>query len=409
VLGVEVWAEIRRRHFVDGVGVRPLSREFGLDRKTIRRALAASEPPRYVRRVRRGSKLDPFKAEIARLLRDDASLPAERVFELLREQGYEGGRTTLGDHLREVRPVISPPRTFQRTSYRPGEVAQFDLWQPSRPIRVGYGQERVGFVVVAALGYSRVSAGALVFSKETPEVLWGIGRCLERLGGVPGRLVWDREAAVHAGGGRPVGAFAALCGAFGTGWQFCRPRDPQAKGVVERLQGFCETSFEPARRFANAQDFQLQLDEWFERRANVRQHRALRCRPVDRLAEERERLRPLPAPLPDTDRRLVLRVPPDPYLRFDSCDYSLDPRLAGRRVEVRISQRELVGVVLGSGEVACRHVRSYARHRTITDPAHQAALEALRDQRHGGRVGAARDEATVERRPLSRYDALIPA
>lgn len=34
---------------------------------------------------------------------------------------------------------------------------------------------------------------------------------------------------------------------------------------------------------------------------------------------------PLPEQAPDTDRRWVLRVPPDPYVRFDSCDYSLDP------------------------------------------------------------------------------------
>ena len=47
---------------------------------------------------------------------------------------------------------------------------------------------------------------------------------------------------------------------------------------------------------------------------------------------------PLPASPPDTDRRWVLRVPPDPYLRFDTYDYSLDPRLVGRRVEARVDQ-----------------------------------------------------------------------
>lgn len=46
-----------------------------------------------------------------------------------------------------------------------------------------------------------------------------------------------------------------------------------------------------------------------------------------------------PAP-PDTDRRWVLRVAPDPYVRFDTCDYSLDPDFVGRRIEIRISDRE---------------------------------------------------------------------
>jgi hypothetical protein len=57
--------------------------------------------------------------------------------------------------------------------------------------------------------------------------------------------------------------------------------------VVERLQGYLETNFEPGRCFANHLDFQLQLDAWFEK-ANARAHRGLRARPVDRLVEEHE-------------------------------------------------------------------------------------------------------------------------
>ena len=64
---------------------------------------------------------------------------------------------------------------------------------------------------------------------------------------------------------------------------------------------------------------------------------------------------PLPARPPDTDRRWVLRVPPDPHLRFDTCDYSLDPGLVGRRVEVRVTEREVLAVALDTGELACRH------------------------------------------------------
>ena len=87
---------------------------------------------------------------------------------------------------------------------------------------------------------------------------------------------------------------------------------------------------------------------------------------------------PLPAQAPDVDRRWVTRVPPDPHLRFDTNDYSLDPGLVGRRVEVRVSQREVLAVALDTGELACRHQRSFARHRTITDLAHARALRAGR-------------------------------
>jgi len=400
VLDVEGWAELRREHFVRGVSIKELARRTGLSRNTVRAALRASAPPKY-RRPAAPSKLDPFKDEIHRLLRADPRMPGQRIRELIGAQGFDGGKTIVDDYVREVRALFDPPRTFQRTIYRPGEICQFDLWEPEAEIPVGHGQTRRGWVVVACLGYSRAGAGALIFSKETPEVLFGIARCLWSLGALPQTLVWDRQSGLHAGGGRPTVDFAAFCGQLKVGWHFCDAGDPQAKGAVERLQAFIETSFEPGRRFANELDFQLQLDTWFAERANPRMHKTLRCRPSDRLAEERQLMASLPATPPDVDRRWVLRVPPDPYLRFDSCDYSLDPGLVGRRVEARITADEVLAVALDSGELACRHPRSFARHRTITALEHARTLKTQRVERRG------RGEPVVEVRSLAAYDQLI--
>ena len=393
---VEQWAEIRRMHFVCGLSIKEIVRRTGRDRNTVRRALRANEPPRYRRRPA-ASKLDPFKDEIHRLLKDDPKLPGQRVRELIEPLGYRGSKTILDDYLREVRSLFCPPpRTFQRTAYRPGEVCQFDLWEPSARIAVGPFERRRGWVVVACLGYSRAGAGALIFSKETPDLLWAISRCLWSLGALPETMVWDRQAGIHGQGGRPTTEFAALCGQLKVGWRFCEPADPQAKGVVERLQGFLETNFERGRSFANERDYQLQLDAWFDQ-ANARTHKTLRCRPIDRLICEREQMRPLPA-FPDLDRRWVTRVPTDPYLRFDTNDYSIDPTFAGRRVEVRVSQTELTAVCLDSGELAARHSRSFARHRTITAIEHARTLKQRRGKQN---------EPVVEQRPLAAYDALI--
>jgi transposase len=398
VVGVEQWAEVRRLHFVRGLSIWEIHRRTGLHRETIRRALLSEEPPVY-RRAGAGSKLDPFKEEIHGLLRAEPRLPGQRIRELIEPLGFVGGKTIVDDYLREVRPLFLPPRrTFQRTVYRPGELCQFDVWQPRAEIPVGHGQTRRGWVVVACLGYSRAGAGALVFTKQTPDLLAAIARCLWSLGALPQMLVWDRQVGLHARDGRPTEEFAAFCGQLRVDWHFCEPADPQAKGVVERLQDFLERSFEPGRVFANELDYQLQLDTWFAERANARQHKSLRERPIDRLVEERQRMTPLPARAPQTDRRWVLRVPPDPYLRFDTCDYSLDPHLVGRRVEVRASQREVLAVCLDTGELACRHARSFARHRTITDLAHARSLREHRRHDH---------DDVVEVRPLARYDALI--
>jgi len=400
-LDVEQWAQIRAMHLVDGVSIKEISRRTGLARNTVRATLRSDQPPRY-ERAPRPSKLDPFKEEIERLLRAEPRIPNTRIRELICELGYEGGKTILDVHLREARPRFAPRRTYQRTVYRPAEICQFDLWEPRVQIPVGHGQLRRSWVVTCELGFSRAGAGALIFSKQAPDILWGMGRCLEKLGALPETVVWDREGAI-APRGRPTEAFAAFCGALPVGWLVLEAADPESKGLLERNHRFMRSNFEPGRSFASPEHFQACLDEWFEGRANRRFHRGIRAVPAERLAVERERMRALPKRMPDTDRRFVTRVPQQPYLRFDTNDYSLDPRAAGRRVEVRASQRQILATALDGGELIARHRRSFAKHLTFTDPSHQALLDQLRgDRRHG-------PDIEVELRPLERYDALIPA
>ena len=89
---MEQWAELRREYFVRGVSIRELVRRTGLSRNTVRRALRSEEPPAY-RRAAAGSKLDPFKDEIHRLLRGDPRLPGARVRELLESLGCDASKT----------------------------------------------------------------------------------------------------------------------------------------------------------------------------------------------------------------------------------------------------------------------------------------------------------------------------
>jgi hypothetical protein len=151
------------------------------------------------------------------------------------------------------------------------------------------------------------------------------------------------------------------------------------------------------RRFANEIDFQEQLDAWFAK-ANARTHKTLRARPVDRLPAEHAVMTPLPNEMPGCSRRWTTRVPPDPFLRFDTNDYSLDPALAGQRVEVRVDQRQVTAVALDTGEIACKQARVFAEHRTICALEHARALKTARGD-------AA--ESVVEIWPLARYDQLI--
>lgn len=397
MVDVDLWAEVRRMGRVERLSARQISRRTGLARDTVSRLLAAERPPVYSR-VPAGSMLDPFKDWICEQLQADATVTSQRLREDAVELGYGGGKTIFDDYVREVRPRFLPRRTYQRTIYRPAELIQCDLWEPTMPVPVGWGQTRRGYVVTSQSCWSRAFAGTLVFSKEAPDILAGLARNLGRLGVRAEKLVWDREAAI-AGRGKPTEAFLSFCGQLEVGWIVLDAGDPEAKGQLERQHDYLEKNFEPRRSYINHLDFQDQLDRWAVK-ANGRQHRTTRAVPAERLEHERS-LRPLEQVRVDTDRRTVVRVPQQPFVRVDRNDYSIDPAFAGRRVEVRVSQAEITAVVLDTGELAARHARIFAGYQTIVDPAHQNRLEIQRARRRQ------RHEIEVEQRPLSVYDRLI--
>jgi hypothetical protein len=82
---------------------------------------------------------------------------------------------------------------------------------------------------------------------------------------------------------------------------------------------------------------------------------------------------------PATGWRASLRLPRDYYVRLDANDYSVHPAVIGRRIEV-VAGLERVRAFC-EGRVAADHQRVWARHQTLTDPAHRAAAQALRRQR----------------------------
>lgn len=403
MLEVEQWAEIRRLSLVEKMSQREIVKEVGVARETVRKAIASTEPPSYGPRAKRASKLDSHLEKICELLEKTPTLSGVRIGEEIAKEGYSGGKTILDDLLRELRPRYAPPRTFQRTNYTPGELTQFDLTEPRKEIPVGWGQTRKGYILTAKLPHSRALAGALIFNKKWEDIGWGMNYCLARLGALPEKLVWDREGAIHRGGGQPTEQFAAYCGGLGVGWIILAAGDAQAKGSLERDHRFIHGNFEAGRSFAGQLDFQDQFESWCDR-VGERKHRTTKRKISEHLAEERELMRPLPEQMPRADTRYTLRVPPQPYFRFDRNDYSLDPRLVGRRVEIRAGQRAIIAVSLDSGEIVAKHRRVFAGGLTFTDPAHQEALDDLRGIRKG-----AKQEPEVETRPLARYDALIPS
>jgi transposase len=399
VLKVEDWAEIRRLAMSEELSIKEISRRLGVARNTVRGALRSGVPPAY-RRAKRASLVDDVEPQVRELLAEFPRMPATVIAERI---GWTRGLTQLKVRVRELRPLYLPPDPCQRTDYAPGELAQWDLWFPPVSVSVGVDQAVRLPVIVGVSGYSRWIVARMIPSRQVHDILGGHLACLVDLGAVPRTGVYDNEAAlVSRHGGRVTlsAAFQAFRGTLGMGVIVCKPGDPEAKGLVERANRYLETSFLPGRAFEDVTDFNTQLQAWLAR-ANQRTHRTLRCRPADRIAEDRGAMLGFPPVLPDVAQRFSTRLGRDHCVRVQTCDYSVHPRVIGRRVEVRVDL-DWVVVTCDGTEVA-RHRRSYADHRTVLDPAHGRARRAMHEQ-----SGLATpDVGEVEARDLGDYDRVL--
>jgi transposase len=125
------WAQVRALA-ADGVSQREIAARLGINRRTVRRLVAADEPPRY-ERAGQGSMLDPLEAVIGGLMEEWPQIKAPRVTEILRDDyGYAGSVDLVRKRMAAIRP--REVRAAQRTGYRPGQVMQVDRAEmPTRP------------------------------------------------------------------------------------------------------------------------------------------------------------------------------------------------------------------------------------------------------------------------------------
>jgi len=319
---VEDWAEIRRLHRAEGVSISEVARRLGLARNTVKAALRSERPPRY-ERLPRGSLADAVEPAVRALLVEFPRMPATVIAERI---GWPYSMTTLKDRLRQIRPEYLGVDPVDRIVYEPGEITQCDLWFPDTKIPVGPGQARVLPVLVMAQAYSRYLSATMLPSRQTGDLLSGMWQLIAGVGRVTKVLVWDREAGI-GGTGRPTAAAAAFAGTLATRIVLAPRHDPEFKGIVERGNGYLETSFLPGRSFSSPADFNTQLGDWLDRRANQRTVRAIHGRPVEVLETDYTAMTPLPPIDPPVGLCSRIRLARDYYVRVDANDYSLRPPL----------------------------------------------------------------------------------
>jgi len=392
VITLEDWALIRRLA-AEGVAKAQIATRLGVSRTTVYAALASDSPPRY-ERAAAATSFTPFEARVKELLRQTPEMPATVLAERV---GWTGSIRWFRDNVKRLRPEQRRIDPVDRLVWEPGDAAQCDLWFPPRKIPLEDGTSKLLPVLVITPAHSRFVTGRMIPTRKTEDLLLGSWELLQQIGAVPRRFIWDNEPGIGRGPRRAEGV-ASFMGTLAAKLVLLPPRDPESKGIVERRNGWFETSFMPGRTFASPADFNEQFTDWLQL-ANARTVRTLKASPAQRIDADRAAMLPLP-PVPlHLGWRNRVRLGRDYYVRVDTNDYSVDPRAVGSFVDVSADlDRVRVRV---EGRLIAEHTRVWARGMTITDPAHLATAKVLRKQFQTPRPVAAGDDLV---RDLADYD-----
>jgi transposase len=339
-------AEIVAR-FRGGASLRRIARELRVSYHSVRRTLREIEQARsgcpLPQPAPRGSQLDAFAPAIRDLLARYPDITAQRVLEELRGYGYTGGYTVLSERVRQLRPrpVVAPVRRFETA---PGLQAQMDYSTYDLDFS-DEGRRRVhAFSYV--LGYSRRQYLRFVEAQDFATTVREHVRAFEHLGGVAATCLYDNMKVVVSGydGDEPVynPRFLAFAAHYGFRPVACRVRRPQTKGKVERPFSYVESSLLGGRTFRGLGHLNETAAWWLAEVADVRVHRQTQARPLDRHAEERPHLIPLPAQPFETAEVVYRTVDAEGYVVYRQNFYAAPWRLIGQTIAVRVTDAELI-------------------------------------------------------------------
>ena len=362
-----------RRLAAEGVPKTQIAERLQISRNTVAKAVASDEPPKYERAPVEATSFTSFEQRVRALLAEFPEMPATVLAERV---GWTGSPSWFRENVARLRPEQRRVDPADRLVWAPGDAAQCDLWFPPKRIPLEDGMTALLPVLVMVPAFSRFICGRMLPSRQTPDLLLGSWSLIEGFGRVPRRLIWDNEGGIGRHG-RLAAGVAEFCGTLATRVHQLKPRDPESKGVVERRNGFFETSFMPGRSFTSPADFNTQFGGWLQQ-ANQRVVRTLKARPIDLVDVDRAAMLALPPIPPTVGWSNQIRLGRDYYVRVDSNDYSVDPNAVGRPVTVT-ADLERVRVCL-DGRVVADHARVWARRMTITDPAHVAVAQQLREE-----------------------------
>lgn len=366
-----------------------IAKQVGVHPRTVRRALARGEAP-APRPSRRGSRLDPYRADIDRLLTEDV-WNAVVIFRELQAKGYTGQLSILRDYIRPKR-ALRVRRATVRFEMGPGRQLQSDWAEHRTQIA---GEETTVHFMVNTLGFSRRFHFWCTDREDAEHTYDGLIRSFEWFGGVPAEVLVDNQKAAvlaHPRGGpaRFHPRFVDLAGHYGFVPRACRPARAQTKGKDERMVSYIKHHFFVRyRTFDSWMHLNQLAEQWLQDEADRRCHGTVHEIVTERFVREAPTLRPLPSARYDTAYWEIRQVSWDAYIDVRGHRYSVPAQLAGRSVQIRITLDGELAIYNGEQLEATHQVVS-DEPGWVTVPGHHAALWA--------------QTLAVERRPLTAYE-----
>jgi transposase len=347
----------------DGLSRRAITRATGVSRNTVRAVLAAHQRGRTEEhaalrprpaRAPRASKLDRFKPRIAELMTRYPDITAQRVFESLREEGFDGGYNTVKKYVRAARPKSKPQPSRSTPVYGPGEMGESD-WSPYT-ITFTDGQRMRVEALSYVLVHSKRKAFALFSSNDLHALMDGHEQAFDRFKGCAAQCKYDSQKPVvlRWEGSQPIYNPRFL--AFSSHYEFrpvaVRRGHPNDKPRTERSFWEVERSFLNGRSFRDLDDMRAQLAAWMD---DIVDHRRRHKRSaLERFADEREHLVALPRHPYDTARVVYRVCGIDGFIDWNGNRYAVPYDHVTDILPVRVTQRELF--------VYAADLRCIARH-----------------------------------------------
>ena len=369
---MEQYEQIRKMHFLEGLGVRQISKKTGIHRNTIKKYLEIEtvEPPKYTQtKERKHPILGEYIPLIEKILEEDKTrhrkqkYTAAKIQEELEKEGYTGGYTTITDYLRKIK--VKTKEAFVPLEFELGAYAEADWTEAYFFLK---GKETKAHIFVLKL---RGSGGyyAIAYPFEKQEAFFDAHiKCFEFLNGIPYKIAYDNlktavKKVLKGINREEQEQFIALRTHYLYESTFCKPNKGNEKGGVENAAKQVVKKF-----FVPYPDF----DSFEELNDYLHQECVKLLEKNPNWEAERAALRPLPITRFNGARYKEVKVNSYAMINFETNRYSVPTKYVGDKVTLKISAVDVE--IISNNSVIAKHNRIIGRNQDSLNLDHYLEL-----------------------------------